>query len=217
MNGARADVVARGARPRAGDRIGIDYGTPWRDTAGRLAFRHNGAHLVDVALEGWDLESTRRRSIPGRARTTYRVPFFGRYEPVVSVERPFGYLVPRERVSVLERIAGHRLETHVLARDLDLGVETYRVLSKEPTASPDVGTAVRTETVFGVEARREKHRARAGDVVVPMSQPWANLAVYLLEPHSDDGLARWGHVDDVGVGDDFPIRRIPGPLALPSA
>ncbi len=75
-----------------------------------------------------------------------------------------------------------------------------------------VGTAVRTETVLRVEARRETFDARAGDVIVPMAQPWANLATYLLEPHSDDGLARWGHFDDVRVGDDFPVRRVVGPI-----
>ena len=216
VDGARADIVVRGGQAlRAGDRIGIDYGTPVRDASGRLAFRHPGAYLTDVELDGWDLPSTKGRVVPGRARTVYRVPFFGRYDPAVSVERPFAYLVSGERASAIERIESHRLRHVVLSRDGDAEVETYRVLGREPTASPDVGTAVRTETVFRVEARRERVRARAGDVVVPMAQPWANLAAYLLEPHSDDGLARWGHFDDVAIGADFPVRRVMVPLSLP--
>lgn len=217
VEGARRDVVARGADPRAGDRIGIDYGTPVRDAAGGLAFAHPGAPLVDVELDGWDLESTRARRIPGRERTIYRVPFLGRYEPSVSVERPFAYVIPRERASVIERIATQRLVSFPLAKDAEVETETYRVLGRESTASPDVGTAVRTETVFRVEARHVRHRARAGDVIVPTAQPWANLAIYLLEPHADDGLARWGHFEDVAPGTDFPIRRILRPAALPGA
>ncbi len=217
VDAARRDVVARGADPRSGDRIGIDYGAPARDAVGRLSFSHPGAHLVDVDLDGWDLASTRARAIPGKQRTAYRVPFLGRYEPTVSVERPFAYLIPKERTSAIEKVSTHRLVAFPLAADVEVEAETYRVLGREPTASPDVGTAVRTETVFRVEARRERHRARAGDVVVPTAQPWANLAIYLLEPHSDDGLARWGHFDDVEPGADFPVRRLLRPVTLPGA
>ena len=214
VNGARAEIVARGRDPRPGDRIGIDYGTAVRDPSGRLAFAHPGAHLCDVELDGWDLASTKARIVPGRARTTYRVPFFGRYDPVVSVDRPHAYLVPKERRSAIEKLVSHRLTHRVVDRETALSTGVYRVIGKEPTASPDVGTAVRTETVFRVEARGEDWTARVGDVIVPMDQPWANLATYLLEPHSDDGLARWGHFDDVQAGDDFPVRRVFGPLGL---
>ena len=99
-----------------------------------------------------------------------------------------------------------------LAAPVDLAVESYRVVAREPTASPDVGHGTRTETVFTVEPFAETLRARAGDVLVPMAQPWAHLAIYLLEPHSDDGLARWGHLDDVPVGATIPVRRILHPV-----
>ena len=36
---------------------------------------------------------------------------------------------------------------------------------------------------------------RAGDVLVPTDQVLGTLAVYLLEPESDDGLMRWGYFD----------------------
>jgi len=217
VDAARADVAARGRDPRPGDLVGIDYGTAVRDAGGRLSFRHPGAHTTDVDLDVWDLPSTRARTIPGRMREVARVPFLGRYDPTVSVARPFAYLVPRERTSVIEKLSTHRLRTLESARESSVRTQTYRVVAREPTASPDVGTAVRTETVFTVEAREVAVTVRPGDVIVPMDQPWANLAVYLLEPHSDDGLARWGHFDDVAVGADFPVRRIPRPIVLPGA
>ena len=37
-------------------------------------------------------------------------------------------------------------------------------------------------------------------------------ATYLLEPHSDDGLARWGWFPALRPGDVFPVRRL---LAAP--
>ena len=68
---------------------------------------------------------------------------------------------------------------------------------------------------FTVRAARVTTVLQPGDVIVPTAQPWGNLAIYLLEPHSDDGLARWGHFDDVAPGQWFPVTRLladPGPL-----
>jgi len=170
-----------------------------------------------VDVEIWDEASRRERCVPGRARRTVRTTFYGRYEPTVLVQRPFAYLVPASRASVIARLEGHGIELRRLSRPVALEVEAWRVTGKEPTASPDVGTAVRTETVLHVEAVPERFAAVAGDVVVPMAQPWANLAIYLLEPHGDDGLARWGFFDDVGPGDTYPVRRILAPIDLPAA
>ena len=57
---------------------------------------------------------------------------------------------------------------------------------------------------------------RRGDFLVPMAQPFANLAVYLLEPQSDDGLVEWGFFPEVTPGDVYPVRRIARPFSVPS-
>jgi hypothetical protein len=58
-----------------------------------------------------------------------------------------------------------------------------------------------------VERFDERYRLRADDVIVLTTQPWGRLVTYLLEPESDDGLARWGSFDDLKAGDVYPIRR----------
>jgi hypothetical protein len=217
VEAAAADAVARGLDPRPDDLVGISYGSEVRDATGALSFRHPGFPLFDHDIEAWDLASQRERRVPGRERKMYRATFHGRYEPTARVPRPFGYLVPASRTSVLERIASHQLEHRALPADVEMEVETYRVLARETTTSPDVGDAPRTETVLRVLPGLSIERIPAGTVFVPTAQPWGNLAVYLLEPHSDDGLARWGHFDDLRPGDAFPVRRVQRPVALPNA
>jgi hypothetical protein len=59
--------------------------------------------------------------------------------------------------------------------------------------------------------RREPGRitGRAGDVLVPADQRLGTLACYLLEPESDDGLARWGYFDAVAKpGAILPVVRV---------
>jgi hypothetical protein len=134
----------------------------------------------------------------------------------VSVRRPFAYVLPADRVRVAEHLRLHNIAVETMEGDATLPCETYHILAREATSSPDVGTETRTETVFWVRAERGDVRVRKGDFVVRMAQPLANVAIYLLEPHSDDGLARWGFFDDLKAGDVYPVRRVAQAAGIPS-
>jgi hypothetical protein len=48
-----------------------------------------------------------------------------------------------------------------------------------------------------------------GSFIVPTAHPRGALAVYLLEPESDDGLTTWNFFDSrIRKGAQFPVRRI---------
>jgi hypothetical protein len=52
--------------------------------------------------------------------------------------------------------------------------------------------------------------APIGSWLVPMNQPLARLAFYLLEPNSDDGVTTWNFLDDVLASEGlkvYPILR----------
>ena len=71
---------------------------------------------------------------------------------------------------------------------------------------------------LAVTARTEPRRISAGTIVVPTAQSLGTLAVYLLEPRSDDGLFTWNFFDDVlTVGGEVPVLRLPAPAALLTA
>jgi hypothetical protein len=57
--------------------------------------------------------------------------------------------------------------------------------------------------------RAERRALAAGAYVVPAAQPLARLALVLLDPESDDGLATW-NVWDAALrpGGDFPVVRL---------
>jgi hypothetical protein len=63
--------------------------------------------------------------------------------------------------------------------------------------------------------RIERRTLPTGTLVVPTSQALGALAMYLLEPESDDGLVTWNTLDDeLRRGADFPVVRIDAPLAV---
>ena len=90
---------------------------------------------------------------------------------------------------------------------LDTGVEHACAV----TAEGEVycwGAGERGQLGFGWPA--EDRDVPAGTRVVRTAQPLGSLAVYLLEPRSEDGLTTWNAFDDaLIVGRDFPVVRVP--------
>ena len=64
--------------------------------------------------------------------------------------------------------------------------------------------------LLGIEADAAIERRSFDDaVLVPTAQALGTLAVYLLEPESEDGLAAWGLFDEgLDVGVEFPVYRV---------
>jgi hypothetical protein len=68
----------------------------------------------------------------------------------------------------------------------------------------------RFETVLSVRPERRRMKVDAGSLLVRTAQRAGTLAVYLLEPHSDDGFARWEFLDgSIKVGELYPVHRVP--------
>lgn len=212
---AAADTVARGKDPRPDDLVGVNYGVATRGKDGELVFQYPAYALFDAEVASWDRETLRARRIEGGTVTRWRNTFYCRFVPEISVRRPRAYVVPASRTDVVDHLRAHNVDVERAARLAGTqGLEQYVVLGKDSTFSPDVGTKPRRETVLWVRAERADVAVAAEDWVVPMDQPLAHVAIYLLEPQSDDGLVRWGWFDALGPGDVYPVRRLPGRAGL---
>lgn len=218
-------IIARGqsADPRV--KVGIQYGVAKRDDDGALLFDYP-AHAVDgdlARIEAYDLPSIRAHLYPGEKPARYHVPHHRTFLPVVEVSTPSAYLAP---AALAARLRGHGVAFEVLAEEQTFEVESYRVLHREETHSPDVAALVpppgeaevplsakppptRFETVLTVRGERRLHRADVGSLWVPTAQRAGTLAVLLLEPHSEDGFTRWQFLDqEVVVGEYHPVHRV---------
>ncbi|MPZ14161.1 MAG: hypothetical protein GEU73_07005 [Chloroflexi bacterium] len=213
---AEKDTIARGKNPRPDDLVGINYGVARRAANGSLEFNWPVYHLEDTRIVAFDRQSISERRIPGRRVVTYRAPHYARFIPTISVPRPYAYLVTTAGIGL--KLSEHNIEWSELAEPVDIDVEAYVVLASEKTVSPDICSGIeRFETVLSVRKERRRVRAEPGTLVVPTAQRLGNLVVYLLEPESDDGLARWEFFDrDVHLGAPFPVYRVPEPVRIPT-
>jgi hypothetical protein len=128
------------------------------------------------------------------------------------VPRPAAYVVRRDQESAIRKLREHNLPVERLTAAATLSARSYRITSVRRASSPDVGDTAREESV--VEARPETVFAglEKDDAVVRTDHPLGTLACYLLEPESDDGLARWGYFDGaLGEAHVYPVLALENP------
>ncbi|HST07559.1 MAG TPA: M14 family metallopeptidase [Gemmatimonadaceae bacterium] len=169
---------------------------------------------MDVLKE--DLEKTGDSSltqpgVPRGERRTGRIrplsmPVYDRFVSTLDRTPPAAYVVsPRDTAIVtLLRLHGVRVDrsdTAWRARG-----ESYTIDSISTSPRQFQGHR---------EARLRGHWERGlqvlppGSFIVSTAQPLGALAVYLLEPESDDGLADWNFFDaEIQKGGRFPVTRI---------
>jgi hypothetical protein len=220
-----ARIISRGETPDVQQLVGINYGVATRDEQGALVFDYPAyARPGDTArILAFDEASITERRYPGKRKRTYKVPHYRTFVPTQAVSTPAAYLAPAELASRLE---GHGLRFERLDAPRRFTVDSYRVARREETFSPDVAAnvpppgeaevplsqkpkPVRFETVLTVAPERTTREFPAGTLYVPTAQRAGTLAVYLLEPHSDDGFCRWQFLDGMlSTGELYPVHRV---------
>jgi hypothetical protein len=222
---ATSAIEACGRAPDPTTLVAINHGVARRDEKGALLFDFPAyARADDIAeIRSFDVASLAARAYPGQKRLRYRVPHRRTFVPTALASMPHAYLAP---AVLAERLLGHGIEFSSLATPAEMPTESYLILAREETSSPDVAAevpalgqaevplsakpkVVRFETVLTVRAERRQVRVPAGTLLVPTAQRAGVLAMYLLEPHSDDGLARWRFLDPLlEVGQLYPVHRL---------
>jgi zinc carboxypeptidase len=131
------------------------------------------------------------------------------FEPTSTEEVPAEFYVPAAATTSVDLLRKHGIQLRQLTAPVS-GVEQFAIstnTARPPTGSIDTQQhALRTlegkwEPAAGVTVP-------AGTWAVPMNQPLARLAFYLLAPTSDDGLVTWNFLDEmVKDAKTYPIFR----------
>ena len=142
----------------------------------------------------------------GRYRTL-QLDVYDRFDPEYSVPVPAAYAIPADREDVVRALRMHGVVVHRILAPVRVPVTAFTVDS--------IGHARRSfqghneTTLHGRWLAPRTSRLATGSYLVRTGQPLGALAVYLLEPESDDGLANWNTLDAVlRSGAEFPIVRL---------
>jgi hypothetical protein len=137
--------------------------------------------------------------------------WFPAVEPIKSVTRPLGYIVPAGLKDVVRNLFDHGIEVGIFTQDVYLEVETYQIsdiIAAEYDYLPPQALEVEKKNIQAV--------VKKGDYFISCAQPASNLIPCLLEPESQYGLIRYWSFNLVPEkGGIFPFYRVVGQETLP--
>ncbi len=135
--------------------------------------------------------------------------WFPNVEPTLSVARPRGYVIPGNRLDIVETLLALGVEVGWVAKGEIVDAEAYEVTALVP-AKLDYLAPEKID----VSAKPVRAPLKKGDFYVDCVQPAANLVPSLLEPQSEFGLIRYWKFKLVPeAGGVFEILRFTGAAA----
>ncbi len=144
----------------------------------------------------------------GRYRTL-QLAVYDRFEPELSIVAPAAYVLPPASEEATRLLRTHGVIIERLTDAVSAEVEYFIVDSTTMAARAFQGHHERR--VYG-RWRAASRVLERGTLYVPLEQALAPLAVYLLEPESDDGLVTWNVFDtSLRRGAEFPVARLASP------
>ncbi|MGQ9470671.1 MAG: M14 family zinc carboxypeptidase [Candidatus Aminicenantales bacterium] len=128
----------------------------------------------------------------------------------LSVTRPRGYVIPGQRLDIVDTLVRHGIKVEIVNQDRTIEVEAYEIKDVVPSRY-DYLPPEKIE----VEARAIQTLVRKGDFYVSCAQLAANLIPCLLEPQSQYGLIRyWSYHLVPEKGSLYALFRVVKPAAL---
>jgi len=128
----------------------------------------------------------------------------------LTVTRPLGYIIPAQRLDVIDTLRRHGIKVEMVIQDKTVEVEAYEVTEIIPSRY-DYLPPEKIE----VAGRSLQTLVRKGDFYVSCGQLAANLIPCLLEPQSQYGLIRyWSYHLVPEKGNFYALFRVIKPAGL---
>ena len=208
VRSADRKTIQRGIRPSEDDIFAVEYDLK--------------SLKEKVSIRGWEMEVIPRDSGWPRVKKkdkkkTYEVPYYSDFVPKRSVPFPYAYLIPAASPEITEKLLQHGLSVEKTREPVSLEVESFRI--KEIKGASRLFQGHYLNSVKG-EYFIERKEFPEGTLFIATAQPLANVAAYLLEPESDDGLLVWNFFDRYLVSQwrrelqIYPVYRLLKPANL---
>jgi hypothetical protein len=150
-----------------------------------------GVETVEKMSEAAGKKITTWNALPKNEK----IPVWKQNVATVKVKKPSYYIVPVNRIEVIERLKIHGVEMKFLRNDTLIDIELYRVADmKISGTAPFQG---RMRNMATTEPFFSKMAFRKGSALISTQQALGDLAMLLLEPSSGDSYFQWGFFADI--------------------
>ena len=176
-------TIARGADPAVTDSFAIEYNV--RPLPSKVTIKTYEAELVNDSNGRKNYRRTDRRK-------DVTIPYYIDYYPKKNVRFPFAYLITTMDPVITGLLKVHGIKTEELVTDSKLEVQQFDITDLK--GSDRLNQGHYTNTITG-KFSDGPVTFPAGTIVVRTAQPLGNVAAYLLEPQSNDGMVFWNFFD----------------------
>lgn len=143
-----------------------------------------------------------------------RIPIYDRFDSTLTQSLPYAWIVPAAQAPILDLLRRHGLFIErpvgrTTARGERFVIDSVVRSDRTFQGHHEVRLEGRWEPVDSLAVEPDAYVVRAG-------QPLAILALYLMEPQSDDGLVTWNVMDPwLSAGAAYPIVRVLDRIPMP--
>ena len=173
-----------------------------------LAWELNPDVHEDLLFKGYEYVMS-ESSGPGRRRGVYDhnqpweeiIPHYTEYKPVLSVKKPFAYIVPQAWEEIIEKFDNNNVKYYRLEEDREIEVENYYIEEVESSNRANQGHKLNMNVK--VKAVTQNMQYYKGDYIVPVNQHSNRYIVEMLEPHAPNSFFVWNYFDPILESHDF--------------
>ena len=202
------NTIARGNNPAPTDSFPVKY--TGKALEKKITIKTYEVDAVKDADGNEDYIKTDRKK-------TVEVPYIATYIPTKNVKFPFAYLVKLADPTVINLLQKHGISVSKLTKVQKFDVESFQMTELKPEKRLNQGHYLHSASGTW---KSEQIEFNAGTYVIRTAQPLANLACYLLEPQSNDGLLTWNFLDRYLVPqwekgfNPYPVYKIINPVKI---
>jgi hypothetical protein len=126
---------------------------------------------------------------------TKKIPYYNRYMPSLSVQKPTAYIIPQSWHEVIKRLKMNNIAMTRLEKDTTIAVEMYFIEDYETVKNPYEGHYLH----YNVKVRKEYMPVKfyKGDYVAETNQYGNRYLIETLEPQATDSYFAWNFFDGI--------------------
>lgn len=184
--------------------------------SGMVAAPDSAGVVAEIVERTGDSVRTQPGVPGGRRRTgkfvTVRMPVYERFKPTLMVDAPAGYFIPASDTQAVRALRQHGIIIDITDRANPASVMVFHIDSAIASTRPFQG---HREMRLRGKWQSAQVTVPAGSWFARVDQRLGTLAVYLLEPESDDGLVTWNFFDNqLRAGGTYPVLKLILPLGM---
>ncbi len=202
LKNADDKTIARGENPAVTDSFAIEYKV--RPAPKKVTIRTFEAEPGAVTN---GRKSYKRTDM----QKDVTIPYYIDYYPVKNVKFPFAYIVNTSDPEIVGLLKLHGIRLEKLMNEYKIKVERFEISDLKCAERLNQGHYINTISGKSVI---DTLNFQTGTIIVRTAQPLANVAAYLLEPQSNDGMVIWNFFDRYlvpqwGIGyNPYPVYKV---------